>query len=183
MDHSREIRQLWFVAKSYFEEAEKLKIKRPEHLDIGLSNIMDFYEDGIPTEDYQIKLTLLVAHLNSAAIRLCTINERFREDLGGEIIKDYETELLRKRRKLEDAGLWNCKYLAEELIRNKEEYLPEMLRDSVAHRERAKSRKKGDIWQARQAAIESLKVIEVFISIQSSIELFETNLRERKFIS
>jgi hypothetical protein len=32
---------------------------------------------------------LLVAHLNSAAIRLCTINERFRSDEKREIMKDY----------------------------------------------------------------------------------------------
>jgi hypothetical protein len=50
MDHSREIRQLWFFANSYFEEAKELKIRNCGHLDIILTAIMDFYKNGIPTE-------------------------------------------------------------------------------------------------------------------------------------
>jgi hypothetical protein len=174
MDYSREIRQLWFVAESYFKEAERLKIKWHTHLDIKMTDIMDFFENRIPTEDYQKELSLLVAHLNSAAVRLCTINERFHRDLGGKIIKNYITELERK-------GIPDSR-MAEELRRNIEEYLPQILRDGVAHREKGKDQKRKDIWEARHAVIESLKIIEAFTCMQSAIRLFETNLRNKKFI-
>jgi len=183
MDHSREIRQLWVVAKSYFEEAKRLKIKRCGYLDIRLIDIMDFYENGIPMEDYQIELSLLVAHLNSAAIRLCTINERFCNDWNDRIFKYYQDELLHEQRKLEDDKHWNSDYLTKELIRNKEEYLPLMLRDEVGHMEGGERPTKEVIWQARHTAIESLKVIEVFTCMQSAIERLETKLRNKKFIS
>jgi hypothetical protein len=127
-------------------------------------------------QDYQKELSLLVAHLNSAAVRLCTINERFHGDLGGKIIKNYHyiTELERKR--IPDSRM------AEELRRNIEEYLPQILRDGVAHKEKGKDQKRKDIWEARHAVIESLKIIEAFTCMQSSIRLFETNLRNKKFI-
>lgn len=182
MDHSREIRQLWFVAKSYFKEAEKLKNKRRMHLEIRMSDIMDFFRNGIPTEDYQIELTLLVAHLNSAAIRLCSINERLQEEPGAEILKNYVSEFRNKRKILENEGRWKSECLAEELRRNKEEYLPQILRDGIAHMEEAEDPKWGPIWKARHAVIESLKIIEAFTCMQSAIKLFETNLRNKEFV-
>ena len=183
MDHSREIRQLWFVAKHYFTEAEKLKVEWCKYLDNKLTEIMSFFKNGTPKEDYERELSLLVAHLNSAAIRLCTINERFWEDWNDKIFKYYQEELLREQKKFEDEKHWNSDYLAKELIRNKKEYLPLMLRDEVGHIEEGKSKKKEVIWQARHIAIESLKVIEVFTCMQSAIERVEKKLRDRNFIS
>jgi hypothetical protein len=180
MDHSREIRQLWFVAKHYFKEAEKLKGEYCKYLDILLADIMNFYENGIPTEEYQKELSLLVAHLNSAAVRLCTINERFRKNWNDKIFRDYQEELLGNQKKLENEKHWNNVYLTKELIRNKKEYLPLMLRDEVGHLEEGKNPKKREkelIWRARHAAIESLKVIEVFTCMQCAIEQVEEKLR------
>jgi hypothetical protein len=184
IDHPREIRQLWFVANHYFKEAEKLKFEWYKYLDTTLADIMDFFENGTPKEECERELSLLVAHLNSAAIRLCTINERFREDGLGEIIKNYLAGLSGKKEDLKDKGLWNNKGLAEELIRHKEEYLPLMLRDEVGHLEEGKSKteEKEVIWKARHTAIESLKVIEVFTCMQSAMGVFERKLRNKKFI-
>jgi hypothetical protein len=143
---------------------------------------MDFYRSGIPTEIYQIELSMLVVHLNSAAIRLCTINERFRSDEKREITKDYLAEFLKRKGELNKEGLWTSNHLEVEFRKNITQYMPQMLRDNVAHIEKAKDKKYGLIWEARQSVIESLKVIEVFNCMQSAIELFETNLRNNKIV-
>ena len=179
---SREINQLLFVAKYYFEEAEKLKVRWCEHLDNRMTDIMDFFKNGIPAEKYQMELALLIAHLNSAAIRLCTINERLREEGGGEIIKNYVTEFRKKRKILENEGCWKPEFLAEELRRNIEEYLPQILRDGIAHREEAEDPPMGPLWKARHSVIELLKIIEVFTYMQSAIERVEYKLMNRKLI-
>ena len=186
MDHSREIRQLWFVAKHYFKEAEKLKLKESEYLDTMLADIMGFFKNGIPQKKYERELSLLMAHMNSAAVRLCTINERFCKDWNDKIFKYYQEELFREQKKLGNEGHWNSDHLMKELIRHKEEYLPLMLRDEVGHLEEGKNPKKREkevIWQARHAAIESLRVIEVFTCMQSAIERVKGKLRNRNFIS
>ena len=180
MDHSREIRQLWFFANSYFEEAKELKIRNCGHLDITLTAIMDFYKNGIPTEIYRKELSLSVAHLDSAAIRLCTINERFRSDEKREIMKDYFAEFRKRRGELSKKELWTSNYSEMEFRKNITQYMPQMLRDNVVHIERAEDKRYGVIWEARQNVIESLKVIEVFNCMQSAIELFQTNLRNSK---
>jgi len=182
MDHSREIRQLWVVAKSYFEEAQELKIRNCGHLDISVTAIMDFYKNEIPTEKYQIELSLLVAHLNSAAIRLCTINERVRADEKRGILKDYLEEFRTRRNELNKKGLWTSNHLEVGFRKDITQFLPQMLRDNVAHIERAENKKYGVIWEARQNVIESLKVIEVFTCMQSAIKQFKASLRSRRFI-
>jgi len=103
-----------------------------------------------------------VAKFIGIAIRLCTINERFCKDWNDKIFKNYQLELLGKQKKLENEKHWNSDYLTNELIRNKREYLPLMLRDDVGHMEQGMDPKKEFIWQARHIAIESLRVIEVF---------------------
>ncbi len=184
MDHSREIRQLWFIAKHYFKNAEKLGVKYYEYLETTLGDIMGFYEKEIPKQKYELGLSLLVAHLNSAAVRLYTINERFKEDHKTKIFGYYQDDLLQNRKIMPDEEHWNARDLAEELIRHKKEYLPLMLRDEVGHLEEGKSKRKNEdkevIWKARHIAIESLKVIEVFTCMQSAIAVVETELKKYK---
>ena len=184
MKNAREIRQLWAIAKWYFAEAKKLKIKHIEYIShCTATDVAKYYEVEIPTGSFEKELSLLGAHLSSAAIRLCTINERFVKDGIGEIIKDYMSEFRKHRPELIKKELWNSTYFKEEFRRNIRMYLPQMLRDNVAHRERGENPKYRDIWQERQDVIESIKVIETFEVMQSTLQQFEKELRNKKFIS
>jgi len=184
MKHAREVRQLWAVAKWYFEEAKKLKIKHIEYIrQCTATDIAKYYEAGVPTGKFEKEVSLLGAHLSSAAIRLCTINERFVKDGIGEIIKDYMLEFRKHKRDLIKKGLWNRDYFEAEFRKNIAMYLPHMLRDNVAHRERGEQPKYRDIWHTRQDVIESVKVIEIFKVMKSTLQKFEKELINKKFIS
>jgi len=169
MKYAREVRQLWDVADRYFKEAEKLRNKHSRYLDHNSCKIRDLersYEKKIPGQ-LKRELNFLGAHLSSAAIRLCTISDRCPTG----IIRDYKKDDLRGSQS----------DLAKILKKNINKYLPYMLRDNVAHIERAKPKER-PLWEARQDVIEDLQIIGIFSFMKSIIDDFRNWLSEGGFL-
>lgn len=93
MKNDREIRQLWDIAETYFRSAQELRDAYRNHLGQRSSRIAAFYKTKIPTDQYKAKLNILLAHLSSGAVRLATIDERFKEDHNYRITPPHEQEL------------------------------------------------------------------------------------------
>jgi hypothetical protein len=171
MKHDREIRQLWDVAVEYCDAAKALLKSNPNYRRYRSSRIALFYERGIPVDKSQREPNIILGHLSSAAVRLCTIEERFWEDHRCRITKPYKAEAERTS---------NQNQIKIALVKNKDIYIHQLLRQNVAHIERA--RKGGALWHTRQEALESLKVEEILQSMQKVMDKFRKELAGKRII-
>ncbi|MFQ5800052.1 MAG: hypothetical protein ACE5H0_15350 [Bacteroidota bacterium] len=171
MKNDREIRQLWHIAKTYFQRAKELRDANKNHLRQKSNRIAKFYEKAIPTDQHKKELSILVAHLSSAAVRMVTIDERFREDHNYRITPPYGQELKYTQSQAR---------LKKALMAKRDWYIHQMLRDNVAHVERSRKPGNQTLWHARQEAIESMSVEQIFNAIAAVMEKFRTELAGKR---
>lgn len=174
MNHSREIRQLFQIADEYFKSASALRKVSKNHLNQKSARIAKYYEKGMPTDSYKTALNLLLAHLSSAAVRLVTIDERFKEDHNYAIFLPHENEC--------QSGIRQTQ-LKKTFVSKRDQYMHQFLRHNISHIERSKnSPRKRVLWYARQDAIESLSVDQIFNAMSTVIEKFRKELIDKKIL-
>lgn len=168
-EQKREIRQLWFVAEHYFQEATKLTKIFSSNLNQTGKEIERFFELNIPNDEIKCGLTLLSAHLASAAVRLCTIEDRLQtgliDSVEGVCGKDMES-------------------IRAQYKRGIEKYLPYLLRHNIGHIEDGESNApyKQDRWKARKIVLESESLISVYSVMDSIFQDFKKHLISQKTI-
>ncbi len=167
MKNGREIRQLWHVAETYFQGARELRDANSNHLHQKSTRIAKFYEQAIPTDQHKRDLNILLAHLSSAAVRLVTIDERFKEDHNYRITPPYGQEVGNTKSQTQ---------LTKALMAKRDPYIHQMLRDNVAHVERSKKPGNQKLWHARQEAIDSMRVEQIFNAMAAVMEKFRKEL-------
>ncbi len=115
----------------------------------------------------------MLAHLSSAAVRLVTIDERFKEDHNCGITLPYKKELKYTQ---------SQKQLKKAFVVKKDQYIHQMLRHNVAHDER--SRKSGNqmLLHARQEAIESMSINQIFNAMDAVMEKFRKELIKKRIL-
>ena len=74
----REIEQLWFVAKRYQEIAAQTIPSCRNHFSDGMSQFAGFFDRGRQPNEAEAQVTLPIAHLSSAAVRLSSVEECFK---------------------------------------------------------------------------------------------------------
>jgi hypothetical protein len=124
----REIRQLWFISEKYFELALSEKDKIPDAaLKWTVKTLADKCKD--PSELSKNKnLIYFVAHLNSCAVRLYSIEEN---------LKSGRWNCYDKLKKCNDGGR-----IRQEIVQNLPAYIHFLLRHMVAHSESERTRHK-----------------------------------------
>jgi hypothetical protein len=172
MKNGREIRQLWHTAQTYFEEAQKLRKTNKGSLNQKTIRIAEYYEDAIPREQRKRNLSIMLAHLSSGAVRLCTIDERFKEDHNCRITPQYDKDT---------KGLTKLRTKTT-LLKNLDMYIHQMLRDNVGHVERSKSSGNQILWHARQEIIESLRIEEIFKAMANVMNTFSKELIDKRIL-
>lgn len=173
MKNDREIRQLWHIAEMYFREAQELRNANKNHLSQKANRIAEFYKKTIPTEQFKTELNILLAHLSSGAVRLVTIGERFKEDHNCDITPSYKQEWKTTR---------SLAQLKKALLTKRNQYIHQMLRHNVAHIERSKKGGNETLWHARQEAIESMKVEEIFDAMAAVMDKFRNELVDKRIL-
>lgn len=170
----REIRQLWAAVEDYFEATTALRNTHQQHLHKKPSDVADLFSQAMPSQRQEKDLNLLLAHLSSISVRLFTINEIFEKQKGCRILPSYEYENI--------CGV-KPKDLARVLANKANKYIHDMLRHNVAHSEPTmKTPKDRILWKARQLAIESLTIEEIYNATKSVMEEFRTILIKVKII-
>jgi hypothetical protein len=169
MDSERELRQLWYTAKHYWDAA-KAVYDPATNGKLKCGEVAKFYDTLRQPSDDEKRTTFLIADISSAAVRLCTIDERLYEERGCWIKQKYSMNL--NRNKSADI-LISCfrKYI--------DTWIHQMLRDNAAHIERGG----GNLWQARQEVIESLTINEIVIAMEKVMKDFERELIEKHIIT
>jgi len=173
MKNDREVRQLWHAVEEYFQQAKELRDANKNRLSQKSNRIAKFYEKGMPTDQYKKDLNILLAHLSSAAVRLVTINERFKEDHNYPISPPYEQKLRNTK---------SQEQLKKALIARLDQYIHQMLRHNVAHVERSRAGGNQTLWHARQEAIESLSVEQIFNAMAAVMAKFRKELVDKRIL-
>ena len=168
----REIRQLWLFAKHYFLLAKRLKSKLPpKYLNKTPRDISNSYPNPAAAKVKDKSLMLMTAHLSSCSVRLVTIDERIQKNLGetDRICSNY-LDLCKSGSSVTQ--------LQKILLQKKDEYIHQMLRDSVAHIERSphRNKHKEDLFEARQQILEKLTFREIYDSIDKVVQRFKKGL-------
>ena len=156
MNIDREIYQLWHAATTYCDKARSL-ISSPDitdsHKHMKAEDLTKYFEKGIPKDVNIRNLSMVNAHLSSAAIRLYTISE-----------KDCHYTM-------RDNYLKECKSLSPKdvatiksyLSNNKDRFIHSLLRDNIGHEEESKKLPKFEhIFMARQEFINDLEIAEIY---------------------
>ena len=177
----REINQLWFFAKYYFSLATKLNKKLPQKcLDKTPGYIAKKYLNLSDASRDAKRAILMTAHLSSCCVRLVTIDERIKENFGrsNRIFPNYLNKSKNSKTTKTIAQLRTI------LLHNKGKYIHQMLRDNVAHIERSRHRnkRKEDLFEARQRALESLTYREIYDCVDKVLQRFKEDLVVRNLI-
>ena len=174
MRHSREIRQLWHAATEYLKTADGMLKRLEPYQNYNPGRIAKFFDERrVPKDPDRLSLNMLLAHLSSAAVRLCTIDERFEEDHNRRITEYYLTEL--SLAASQDA-------LTETLIRHRGKYMHQLLRDNVGHIERSRKHPKKKLVHARQDAIEGMTIKKIFDAMTLVREKYREELVDKKIL-
>lgn len=174
MKDDREIRQLWHIAETYFQSAKELRDANKTHLGLKSNRIAGFYKKTMPTDNHKKELSILLAHLSSAAVRLVTIDERFKENHNYRITPLYEQELKKTQ---------SQEQLKKILMTKRAQYIHQLLRHNVAHVERSrKNDNKKMLWHARQEAIESMSIEQILSALAAVMEEFRKELVDKKIL-
>lgn len=162
----REIRQLWFAAEEYFCIAKQMfkDSRLNTYLPLTMHETSKWFDSGIPKVAEQREITLLVAHLSSASIRLCTIDECFFDEKDKIIPGNYTRLPSFKAGKLTKADIKGNGYIHQ------------ILRDNIGHRERAGP------YVPRQDCIDALTVQEIFEYLNEIMKKFGNALRSKSII-
>jgi hypothetical protein len=124
----REIRQLWFISEKYFELALSEKDKIPQDaLKWTVKILADKCKDPLELSKNK-NLIYCVAHLNSCAVRLYSIDEN---------LKSARWNCYDKLKKCNDGGR-----IRQEIVQNLAVYIHFLLRHMVAHSESERTRYK-----------------------------------------
>jgi hypothetical protein len=124
----RELRQLWFVSEKYFELALREKDKIPQTtLKWTVKILADKCKDSAELSKNK-NLIYFVAHLNSCAVRLYSIDENLKLDRWN----CYD-----KLKRCNDGGR-----IRHEIVQNLAVYIHFLLRHMVAHSESERTRHK-----------------------------------------
>ncbi|MBW2603072.1 MAG: hypothetical protein JRE28_01990 [Deltaproteobacteria bacterium] len=174
MKEAREIRQLWAVIEEDLKIVDSIATKRGNHMNLTSEKVAAYFESGMPSSKIARNLNLLSGKLSSISVRLNTIAEIFSERHNYKIFKCYRDEY-RSNIRVDD--------LKHKLIKNKDMYMHQMLRDNIGHLEpKRKSKKREVLYMARQKAIESFKMIEMKNSISKIVKKMRMELHSNKVI-
>ena len=164
----REIRQLWDAAVTYCNLAKEIADRMPDEcrqvkMELTAAEIAQYYEKAFPTDQTERCLNVLLAHLSSAAIRLCTIEER----LGNP--RNYLDSGTSQKR----PSIWLNKHFGD--------FVHQLLRDNAAHIEKgtAKNKNRERLYRARQNVICDKRVNEIFNALQGVMTKFTRKLQKR----
>lgn len=163
-DHKREMRQLWFVAESYWSRARELLDDDldDERLDTSVSTIARWFNEGIPAEEWQRRITLSVAHISSCCVRLSTIDERWGRTGEKEKVSRLTDQRMRDHMTESDVKQLRC--------------IHELLRHNVGHKEG------DDKGVKRQEFLERLTIRRMVALVECVRSEFECKLRKTKVI-
>lgn len=167
----REIRQLWDAAVTYWNLAQSIVSALPNErrqvmMELTPTDIAQYYDTAIPTDQTERRLNILLAHLSSAAIRLYTIEERF-EKAGQTHDRVFEN-YLDLCKKESDLPRW--------LDSRFSDFAHQMLRDNAAHIEEDPGK---IIYPARQEVIRRKKVEVIFNAFRGVMAKFTDELPKR----
>lgn len=179
-EHEREIRQLWHAATTYWDLAKKLSKALPaDKMQLTSEAIARPYTTAIPTVQDEWGPSILGAHLNSAAIRFATIDERFKEEQQGRVFDYYIDEF--------DNYAVKDSATAQSLLTSRfDEFVHQLLRDNVAHIENPQkgiSAERKILFQARQTVLLGKTLGEQFEALQGVMATFESELIKRGVIA
>jgi hypothetical protein len=157
----RELRQLWFVSKKYFELALSEKDEIPQTaLKWTVKILADKCKDQSELAKNQ-NLIYFVAHLNSCAVRLYSIDEN---------LKSTRWNYYQKLTKYNDAGR-----IRDEILQNLAVCIHFLLRHGVAHSE--SERKRNTAFEAMYKIFFDLEFDSIFRSMNALIESIGNDLK------
>ena len=165
--HEREIRQLWDAAVTYWGLSKDIVKDVPEGSKrLTCDEISKYYDTAIPTDPTEKCLSILLAHLSSAAIRLVTIDERLEKAGCARVFTNYQ-DLYRSQA---DCVSWLNSEFAN--------FVHQILRDNTAHREEAndKDRDRKQLYLARQEVVRGKTVEEIVNAFSGVMEKFAIEL-------
>lgn len=167
MQYKREIRQLWQIARHYLAEAKKVK-SLVSSLDVTSNQVAKMYAaEKVDTQTSTLNMGF--ANLASAGIRLHTIDETFEKADKPPVSPTYITGAMKQ---LDYSGVKN------ELKRNIEKYLPELLRDNVGHTEPVKTSE--SIRRARKSVLGEMTLQTMLETMEKIEEIYSGQLSKRK---
>ena len=170
--HEREIRQLWDVAMTYWEFAKDIANDMPDvNKRLTCDEISKYYDTAIPTDPNEKCVSILLAHLSSAAIRLVTIDERLQKAGCARVFTNKYRDLYKSQ---VDCVSWLNSEFAN--------FVHQILRDNAAHIEEAND-KNEDLYLARQEVVRKKTVEEIFNAFSGVMEKFALELRKRTVIA
>lgn len=174
MKESREIRQLWAMITSDLKSVDSLAIKCGTQMNLTSKKVATYFSTKMPSSSVAKDLNILSGTLSSVSIRLQTIAEIFEKRHNHIIFKDYRSEY--------DNNI-SVEKLKEKLVQNRALYMHQLLRDNVGHLEPLrKSKKKEVLYEARQKAIESLRIVDIKDSIVQIVKRFRVELKSCKVL-
>lgn len=171
MATERELRQLWYTAEHYWDAA-KAVYDPATNGKLKCGEVAKFYDTLRQPSDDEKRTNFLIADISSAAVRLCTIDERFYEDHGRRITPGY-LDNLNKNKKAD--------ILAARFREGVNAWIHQMLRDNTAHVENSQTGPV-NIFCARQEVIESLTINEVVSAMEKVMKDFKRELIDKHII-
>jgi hypothetical protein len=166
----QELRQLWFIAQHYWGLAQELAKHFPKDLDKGLRSIAcQFNSTAFPSKDsVEYALTLLGAHMASAAIRVSTIDEALHSKS-----RCVYTTILNDPHDGNDKMYFQDKF--DLVLKN---CIAVMLRDNVAHIE-GKDKK----FQRRETYLEGKTYKELYEAMEVKLLAMALQLKKEDIVS
>ncbi len=165
----------------------ELRELNPSCQNFKCADVAQFYEPGIPPKGSAHSIAnLQIAHMSSAAVRLCTIDERCPR------INPRYLDLIKSEKKDKPPqrfdGLTDDQIrerLTQELLGRIDMWIHQMLRDNIGHTERSEAgnhKFKKLLWSARQDVIESLTIVQVVTAMEKVMKDFKKELIDKHII-
>ena len=174
MKEAREIRQLWAVINEDLKIVASKATTCGNHLNLTSEKVAVYFTNRMPSSQIAKDLNILSGTLSSISVRLHTITEIFEKRHHHIIFKSYRSEY---RNNI------SIDKLRDKLIKKKDLYMHQMLRDNIGHLEPLrKSKKRKVLYEARQKAIESFKIIEMKDSILQIVKRIKMELQSNKVL-
>lgn len=174
MKEAREIRQLWAVISEDLKLVDSKAARCGNNMNLTSKKVAAYFTNKMPSSQIAKDLNILSGTLSSISVRLHTITEIFKERHNHVIFESYRSEY---RNNI------SIDKLRDKLIKKKDLYMHQMLRDNIGHLEPLrKSKKRKVLYEARQKAIESFKIIEMKDSILQIVERIKMELQSNKVL-